>query len=91
MAMETADVVLVSADLSRLSYGLGLSRATVRVMKQNIYFALGVAGTLLAGVLAKEVNLSFGMLVHEASVLLVILNAARLLNFGRRSTLSGRR
>lgn len=91
VAMETADVVLVSADLSRLSYGLGLSRATVRVMKQNIYFALGVAGTLLAGVLAKEVNLSFGMLVHEASVLLVILNAARLLNFGRRSTLSGRR
>ncbi len=91
VAMETADVVLVSADLSRLSYGLGLSRATVRVMKQNIYFALGVAGTLLAGVLAKEVNLSFGMLVHEASVLLVILNAARLLNFDRRSTLSGRR
>ncbi|TXT46626.1 MAG: Cd2+/Zn2+-exporting ATPase [Spirochaetes bacterium] len=91
VAMETADVVLVSADLSRLSYGLGLSRATVRVMKQNIYFALGVAGLLLAGVLVKAVNLSFGMLVHEASVLLVILNAVRLLKYGHKSTLQGRR
>jgi Cd2+/Zn2+-exporting ATPase len=91
VAMETADVVLVSADLSRLSYGLGLSRATVRVMKQNIYFALGVAGLLLAGVLVKAVNLSFGMLVHEASVLLVILNAVRLLKYGRGSTFKPRR
>ncbi len=91
VAMETADVVLVSADLSRLAYGLALSRATVRVMKQNIYFALGVAGTLLAGVLLRTVNLSFGMLVHEASVLLVILNAVRLLKFGGRSTMEQRR
>jgi Cd2+/Zn2+-exporting ATPase len=85
VAMETADVVLSSVDLTRLAYGLALSRATVRVMKQNIYFALVVAGTLLAGVLVKTVNLSFGMLVHEVSVLLVILNAVRLLKFGRRS------
>ncbi len=92
VAMETADVVLVSANLSRLSYGLALSRATVRVMKQNIYFALGVAGLLLAGVLVKAVNLSFGMLVHEASVLLVILNAVRLLKFRQGSTMGvGRR
>ena len=91
VAMETADVVLVSADLSRLAYGLALSRATVRVMKQNIYFALGVAGTLLAGVLLRTVNLSFGMLVHEASVLLVILNAVRLLKFGSRSTIEQKR
>jgi len=91
VAMETADVVLVSADLSRLAYGLALSRATVRVMKQNIYFALGVAGILLAGVLFRTVNLSFGMLVHEASVLLVILNAVRLLKFGGRSTMEQRR
>jgi len=85
VAMETADVVLSSVNLTRLAYGLALSRATVRVMKQNIYFALVVAGSLLAGVLVKTVNLSFGMLVHEASVLLVILNAVRLLKFSQRS------
>jgi len=60
-------------------------------MKQNIYFALVVAGTLLAGVLLKTVNLSFGMLIHEVSVLLVILNAARLLNFDKRSTMTAER
>jgi Cd2+/Zn2+-exporting ATPase len=68
--METADAVLMSAEIAKLSYALGLSRATVANMKQNIYFALFVAGLLLAGVLVKTVNLSFGMLVHEASVLL---------------------
>ncbi len=91
VAMETADVVLSSVDLTRLAYGLALGRATVRVMKQNIYFALVVAGSLLAGVLVKTVNLSFGMLVHEASVLLVILNAVRLLKFGRRSIMEQER
>ena len=85
VAMEAADVVLMSEDVSRLSYAVGLSRATVRNMKQNIYFALLVAGTLLAGVLLKNVNLSFGMLVHELSVLIVIINAMRLLGYRERS------
>jgi hypothetical protein len=82
IAMETADVVLLSAGIRKLSYAVGLSRATVRNMKQNITFALLVAAFLLAGVLAKTVTLSFGMLVHEVSVLLVILNAVRLLHYG---------
>ena len=84
VAMETADVVLMSAEIGKLSYALGLSRATVRNLKQNIIFALLVAALLLAGVLVKTVNLSFGMLVHEISVLLVIINAVRLLNYGKR-------
>jgi len=86
VAMETADVVLMSADIKKLSYAVGLSRATVRNMKQNIIFALFVAALLLAGVLIKTVNLSFGMLVHEMSVLLVILNAVRLLRYGKGGT-----
>ena len=81
VAMETADVVLMSAEIKKLSYAVGLSRATVRNMKQNIYFALFVAALLLAGVLIKTVDLSFGMLVHELSVLLVIINAVRLLRY----------
>ncbi|HHV45278.1 MAG TPA: cadmium-translocating P-type ATPase [Firmicutes bacterium] len=44
VAMETADVVLMSADIHRLSYAVGLSRATVRNIRQNIGFALLVVG-----------------------------------------------
>ncbi|AZS13323.1 heavy metal translocating P-type ATPase [Paenibacillus lutimineralis] len=83
VAMETADVVLMSQEIEKLSYAMGLSRATVRNMKQNITFAIMVAALLLAGIFIKTVNLSFGMLVHEASVLLVIINATRLLRFGK--------
>ena len=82
VAMETADVVLMSAEIRKLSHAIGLSRATVNNMKQNIYFAILVAALLLAGVLVKTVNLSFGMLIHELSVLLVIINAVRLLGYG---------
>ncbi|MCP5515069.1 MAG: cation-translocating P-type ATPase [Spirochaetales bacterium] len=77
-AIETADVVLMSSELNKLSYTLGLGRRTVGNMRQNIYFALFVAAFLLAGVLIKSIDLSIGMLVHEFSVLLVILNALRL-------------
>ena len=84
VAMETADVVLLSDDVRKLSYAVGLSRATVVNMKQNIGFALVVAATLLAGVLGKAVNLSIGMFIHELSVLLVIINAVRLLGYGQR-------
>jgi len=81
VAMETADVVVMSSKLPMLGHALGLSRATVRNMKQNIYFAILVAATLLVGVLLRSVDLSIGMLVHELSVLLVILNAIRLLRY----------
>ena len=84
IAMETADVVLMSAEVQKISYAIALSRATVRNMKQNIYFALLVAALLLAGVLVKTVNLSFGMLIHELSVLLVIINAVRLIKYGEK-------
>lgn len=83
VAMEAADVVLMSAELKKLSYAIGLSRATVINMKQNIYFAIAVVITLIAGVLLKLVFLSSGMLIHEISVLLVIINAIRLLGYGK--------
>ena len=89
VAMETADVVLMSEEVGKLAYAVGLSRATVRNMRRNIYFALLVAALLLAGVLVKTVNLSFGMLVHEVSVLLVIINAVRLLRYRGKQRTSG--
>ena len=84
VAMETADVVLMSGSIRKLSHAIGLSRATVRNMKQNIYFAILVAALLLMGVLVKTVNLSFGMLVHELSVFIVIINAVRLISYGEK-------
>lgn len=81
IAMETADVVLMADKLDKLIHALKLSKATVRNMKQNMFFAVGTVAILLAGVLTKNVNLASGMLIHELSVLLVILNAIRLVHF----------
>jgi Zn2+/Cd2+-exporting ATPase len=81
IAMETADIVLMSDQLDKLPYALGLSKSTLANMKQNIYFAVFVVVSLLIGVLAKTVFLASGMFVHELSVLLVILNAIRLMKY----------
>lgn len=81
VAMETADVVLMSDNLEKVSYALKLSKTTIRNMKQNVYFAVATVLILLIGVLTNKVNLASGMLIHEASVLLVILNAIRLVKY----------
>src|SRR5690554_2556863 len=81
IAMETADVVLMADNLDKLVHALKLSKATVRNMKQNMFIAVGTVALLLAGVLTKNVNLASGMLIHELSVLLVILNAIRLVRY----------
>ena len=81
VAMETADVVLMADNLNKLPHALQLSKATIRNMKQNMFLAVGTVALLLAGVLTKNVNLASGMLIHELSVLLVILNAIRLVRY----------
>lgn len=79
VAIETADIALLSDDLLKLPEALRLARRTVRTMRQNIVIALVTVGVLLAGVLFGGVTMAIGMFVHEASVLLVIGNAIRLL------------
>ena len=81
IAMETADVVLMADNLDKLVHSLKLSKAKVRNMKQNMVIAVGTLAILLTGVLTKNVNLASGMLIHELGVLLVILNAIRLVRF----------
>ncbi len=82
VAIETSDIVLMNSDFSRLPHALGLAKATARNMKQNILIAVGVVLVLLASVLFSEwMNMSIGMLVHEASILVVILNGMRLLKY----------
>lgn len=88
VSMETADVVLMADKLSQYAHAFSLSRSTIRNMRQNIAIALVVVAFLLFGVLGGQVNLAIGMFVHEGSVLLVILNAMRLIGFKTKASRS---
>jgi Cd2+/Zn2+-exporting ATPase len=82
VAIETSDVVLMNSDFRRLPHALGLAKATAGNMRQNILIAVGVVLALLASLIFSEwMNMSIGMLVHEASILAVILNGMRLLRY----------
>lgn len=86
ISMETADVVLMADQLDQFSHAYSLAKATIRNMKQNTFFAVGTVIILLAGVLLGKVFLASGMLIHELSVLLVVLNAIRLVRYTKRET-----
>ena len=82
VAIETSDVVLMNSNFGRLPHALGLAKATATNMKQNILIAVGVVLFLLASLfLSTWMNMSVGMLVHELSILAVILNGMRLLRY----------
>ncbi len=81
ISMETADVVLMADKLTQFSHAYALAKATIRNMKQNTWIAIGTVFLLLLGVLNGSVHLASGMFIHEASVLLVILNGMRLIRF----------
>lgn len=82
VAIETSDIVLMNSDFNRLPHALGLAKATANNMVQNIVIAIGVVLTLLTAVFFSEwMNMSIGMLVHEGSILVVILNGMRLLRY----------
>lgn len=88
IAMETADVVLMADKLMQFSHAYSLSKATIRNMKQNTFFAVGTVFVLLIGVLMGSIHLASGMFIHEASVLIVILNAMRLKGFNLKNKFS---
>ncbi|MDD4212762.1 MAG: heavy metal translocating P-type ATPase [Bacilli bacterium] len=87
VAIETSDVVLMNSNLNHLPHAIGLSKAIVKNMRQNIFIALAIVLGLLITIFLNrffhfsERMMSIGMLVHEASILLVILNGMRLLNY----------
>ncbi len=83
VSMETADIVLMADKLAQFAHAYSLAKATVRNMKQNTFFAVGTVILLLIGVLFQKVFLASGMLIHELSVLIVILNAIRLVGYNR--------
>jgi len=88
-AMETADVVLMGDDLSRLPYALRLSRDARRIIRQNLTFAVGVIAVLVTLTLAFGLRLALGVVGHEGSTVIVILNGLRLLGTRPRSSYRG--
>lgn len=85
VAIETADIALLSDDLARLPHLLDLSRRALRAIYQNLAFSLGVlaiaVGLAIPGIL-KPVT---GALLHELSSIPVIMNSARLIGFKERN------
>lgn len=79
VAIDTADLVLVKSSFKSLSHAYILSRKTVANTKQNIFIAVATVALLLLGLLVGIIHMASGMFVHEASILVVIFNAMRLL------------
>lgn len=79
VAIEISDVVLIKSDLESVTKSFYLAKKTMNIMKQNIVVAIGTVIFLILGLFLGYVHMAIGMLVHEASILAVILNAMRLL------------
>ena len=87
VAIETSDVVLMKSDFKHLVHAIGLSKAMMSNMRQNIIIAIGVVFFLITNVFFSEwMNMSIGMLVHELSILIVIINGMRLLKYKMENT-----
>lgn len=78
LAIETADIALMSNDLMNIPEALRISKLTLKNIRQNVVFALMTVTLLLVGVFMGSVHMAGGMLVHELSVMAVILNGMRL-------------
>ena len=81
VAMETADVVLMSDNLQNIVFALALSKHARRVIYQNLTFALAVIIVLVVSALGFNLVLPIGVVGHEGSTVLVCLNGLRLLSF----------
>ncbi|MEC3695252.1 metal-transporting ATPase PfeT [Bacillus subtilis] len=79
VALETADMVLMKNDLKKLVNMCRLSRKMNRIIKQNIVFSLAVICLLICANFLQVMELPFGVIGHEGSTILVILNGLRLL------------
>ena len=83
VALETADVALMSDKIEMLPFVIGLSRQSKKIIKQNIWISLGVVALLVPVTMLGLANIGLAVLFHEGSTLVVVLNALRLLGYGR--------
>lgn len=78
-ALETADIALMSDDLSKLPFTIKLSRRALRTIKQNITFSLAVKALALLLVIPGWLTLWIAIFADMGATLLVTLNSLRLL------------
>lgn len=88
VALETADVVLMGDDLGKLPFAIGLSRASARIIRQNLVIALGVIAMLLIASGFGVIPLSVAVVLHEGSTIVVVLNSLRLLAWRERISIA---
>ncbi len=81
VALETADIVLMADDLTKLPLAMALSRASRRMMMQNLAVSLGVIALLVPSAVLGLVGIGWAIVLHEGSTLVVVANALRLLAF----------
>lgn len=81
VALETADVVLMGDDLSKLPFAVGLGRATRSIIQQNLFISLGVIALLIVASLTGWASIGVAIIFHEGSTIVVVLNALRLLGY----------
>lgn len=84
VALETADVVLMADELSKLAYVIELSKKSRRIVWENIAFSLAVIVALILGtfgLFGPTLPLPLGVVGHEGSTVLVVFNGLRLLAF----------
>ena len=83
VALEAADLALMSDDLAKLPFAIGLSRATRRLILQNVIISMGVVCALIPLGMFGVTNVAWAVVLHEGSTVVVALNALRLLRYRR--------
>ncbi|WP_238492567.1 heavy metal translocating P-type ATPase [Desulfotruncus alcoholivorax] len=83
-ALEIADIALMADDLAKLPYTIKLSRWALRIIKQNIAFALLVKVAFIAGTFWGFTNLWMAVFADTGAALLVIANGMRLMRLNDR-------
>lgn len=78
-AIETADIVLMADHLEQLPYAIKLSRQTLRIIKQNIWFSIMIKCVALIFIFPGWLTLWVAVLSDTGAALLVILNSLRVL------------
>ena len=79
VALETADIVLMKNNLTKIEYAIRMSRKMQRIVKQNMFFSISVIILLVISNFFQAINLPIGVIGHEGSTILVILNGLRML------------
>lgn len=85
VALQAADVALLSEDMERLAAAHDLARKTAAIIRQNLIFSIGAMIILVTGGLFLDLPLPLAVIGHEGGTVLVVLNGLRLLAFPMRT------